>query len=199
MRLGCQLAGCGTRTPLWWSATARGRSSRPVIRAAAMVREIEASPLPDGVFKRAAPPPFKSGTIVAIARRLAVRYAIEADGLRFYRVQLVDPQRRAAGRTQPPELSAGRAGVPDPRTRIWPRARSLIRGGLEIWQAPARSPASVAVAVRRARSCLHDGHGDISRVACGPWRASRFAPVGRGRRDGTSRVRLASNLDAIRP
>jgi len=61
------------------------------VRAAAMVREIEANPQPDGVFKRAAPPPFKTGTIVAIARRLAVRYAIDADGLRFYRVQIVDP------------------------------------------------------------------------------------------------------------
>ena len=42
------------------------------VRAAAMVREIEANPQPDGVFKRAAPPPFKAGTIVAIARRLTV-------------------------------------------------------------------------------------------------------------------------------
>jgi hypothetical protein len=61
------------------------------IRAAAMVREIEANPQPDGVFKRAAPPPFKTGTIVAIARRLAVRYAVDAEGLRFYRVQIIDP------------------------------------------------------------------------------------------------------------
>jgi hypothetical protein len=61
------------------------------VRAAAMVGEIEANPQPDGVFKRAAPPPFKTGTIVAIARRLAGRYAIDADGLRFYRVQIVDP------------------------------------------------------------------------------------------------------------
>ncbi len=61
------------------------------IRAAAMVREIEANPLPDGVFKRTAPPPFKPGTVVAIARGLAVRYAIDSGGLRFYRVQLVDP------------------------------------------------------------------------------------------------------------
>lgn len=61
------------------------------IRAAAIVREIEANPEPDGVFKRAAPPPFKAGTIVAIAHRLAVRYALDAGGLRFYRVQIVDP------------------------------------------------------------------------------------------------------------
>jgi hypothetical protein len=61
------------------------------VRAAAMVREIEANPQPDGVFKRVAPPPFKAGTIVAIARRLAVRYAIDTGGLRFYRVQVVDP------------------------------------------------------------------------------------------------------------
>jgi hypothetical protein len=61
------------------------------VRAAAMVREIEASPEPDGVFKRAAPPPFKAGTIVAVARGLAVRYAIDPDGLRFYRIQVVDP------------------------------------------------------------------------------------------------------------
>lgn len=59
-------------------------------RAGAMVREIEASPQPDGVFKRPAPPPFKAGTIVAISRGLAMRYAVEPDGLRFYRVQLVD-------------------------------------------------------------------------------------------------------------
>ena len=56
-----------------------------------MVREIEASPQPDGVFKRAAPPPFKVGTVVASSRGLAVRYAIDSGGLRFYRVQLVDP------------------------------------------------------------------------------------------------------------
>jgi hypothetical protein len=60
------------------------------IRAAAMVREIEANPQPDGVFKRAAPPPFKAGTIVAIARGLAMRYAIDSGGLRFYRVQIID-------------------------------------------------------------------------------------------------------------
>ncbi len=55
-----------------------------------MVREIEASPEPDGVFKRPAPPPFKAGTIVAIARGLAVRYAIDSGGVRFYRIQIVD-------------------------------------------------------------------------------------------------------------
>jgi hypothetical protein len=54
-----------------------------------MVREIEASPEPDGVFKRPAPAPFKAGTIVAIARGLAVRYAIDSGGVRFYRVQIV--------------------------------------------------------------------------------------------------------------
>ena len=64
---------------------------RPLrLRAAAMVREIEANPAPDGVFKRVAPPPFKAGTIVAIARGLAVRHAIDSDGLRFYRVQPVE-------------------------------------------------------------------------------------------------------------
>jgi len=68
----------------------RARPRELRVRAAAMVREIETDPQPDGVFKRAAPPPFKTGTIVAIARRLAVRYAIDADGLRFYRVQIVD-------------------------------------------------------------------------------------------------------------
>jgi len=56
-----------------------------------MVREIEANPQPDGVFKRVAPPPFKAGTVVAIARGLAVRYAIDSGGLRFYRVQVVAP------------------------------------------------------------------------------------------------------------
>ena len=60
------------------------------VRASRMVREIEANPQPDGVFKRAAPPPFKTGTIVAISRGLAVRYAIDSGGLRFYRVQIVD-------------------------------------------------------------------------------------------------------------
>ena len=61
------------------------------VRAAAMVREVEASPQPDGVFKRVAPAPFKAGTVVAIAHGLAVRYAIEPDGLRFHRVQRVIP------------------------------------------------------------------------------------------------------------
>lgn len=60
------------------------------LHAAVMVREIEANPEPDGVFERAAPPPFKAGTVVAISRGLAVRYAIDAGGLRFYRVQLID-------------------------------------------------------------------------------------------------------------
>jgi hypothetical protein len=60
------------------------------LRAAAMVREIEANPEPDGFFKRAAPPPFKAGTIVAISRGLAVRYAIKSGELRFYRVQIAD-------------------------------------------------------------------------------------------------------------
>lgn len=55
-----------------------------------MVREIEANPEPDGVFKRVAPPPFKPGTIVAISRGLAVRYAMDRGDLRFYRVQRVD-------------------------------------------------------------------------------------------------------------
>ena len=61
------------------------------MRAAGIIREIEANPQPDGVFKRAAPPPFKTGTIVAVARGLAVRYAIESGGLRFYRVQVIVP------------------------------------------------------------------------------------------------------------
>jgi hypothetical protein len=56
-----------------------------------MVREIEANPRPDGIFKRVAPAPFKAGTIVAMAYGLAVRYAIDADGLRFYRVLRVGP------------------------------------------------------------------------------------------------------------
>jgi hypothetical protein len=72
-------------------ADLRARSKELRVRAAAMVREIEANPHPDGVFRRVAPPPFKTGTVVAIARRLAVRYAIDSDGLRFYRVQVVDP------------------------------------------------------------------------------------------------------------
>jgi hypothetical protein len=52
-----------------------------------MVREIEASPEPDGVVKRKAPPPFKGGTITATSGGLAIRYAIDAVGVRFYRVQ----------------------------------------------------------------------------------------------------------------
>lgn len=60
------------------------------LRALAIVREIEASPEPDGVFKREAPLPFKPGTIVAVSGGLAVRYASDAGGLRFYRVQVVD-------------------------------------------------------------------------------------------------------------
>jgi hypothetical protein len=60
------------------------------LRAAAMVRELEASPEPDGVFKRLAPAPFKAGTIVAVAHGLAIRYAIGGDGLRFYRVQVLN-------------------------------------------------------------------------------------------------------------
>jgi hypothetical protein len=69
----------------------RALSARQRLRAAAMVREIEASPQPDGDFKRMAPPPFKAGTIVAVSRGLAVRYAIDSDGLRFYRVQILSP------------------------------------------------------------------------------------------------------------
>jgi hypothetical protein len=60
-------------------------------RVAAMVREIEASPEPDGVFKRLAPAPFRAGTLVAVASGLAIRYTIDRDGLRFYRVQRLDP------------------------------------------------------------------------------------------------------------
>jgi hypothetical protein len=60
-------------------------------RAAAIVREIEANPEPDGVFKRPGPAPFRAGTIVAVASGLAIRYAIDRDGLRFYRVQRLDP------------------------------------------------------------------------------------------------------------
>jgi hypothetical protein len=61
------------------------------VRATAMVREIETNPQPDGVFKRVAPLPFKAGTVVAMAHGLAVRYAIEPDGLRFHRVLRVGP------------------------------------------------------------------------------------------------------------
>jgi hypothetical protein len=59
-------------------------------RAAAIVREIEANPEPDGIFKRSAPAPFKAGTIVGVASGLAIRYAIDSNGLRFYRVQRLD-------------------------------------------------------------------------------------------------------------
>jgi hypothetical protein len=57
---------------------------------AAIVRDIERNPEPDGIYKRALPPPFKPGTISAVAHGLSVRYSIEVDGLRFYRVQIVD-------------------------------------------------------------------------------------------------------------
>lgn len=59
-------------------------------RVAAIVRSIEADPQADGAHKRPAPSPFKSGTFVAIYSGLAVRYALEAEGLRFYRVQRVE-------------------------------------------------------------------------------------------------------------
>ena len=58
-------------------------------RVVAIVRTIEAAPQPDGQHKRPAPPPFKAGTFVAVYSRLAVRYAIDADGIRFYRVQRI--------------------------------------------------------------------------------------------------------------
>jgi len=45
-----------------------------------MVREIEASPNADGIFKRTAPAPFRAGTIVALGRGIAIRNAIDADG-----------------------------------------------------------------------------------------------------------------------
>lgn len=60
------------------------------MHVAAIVRDIERAPEPDGVDKRALPPPFKPGTIAAVAYGLSVRYSIEGDGLRFYRVQVVD-------------------------------------------------------------------------------------------------------------
>ena len=59
-------------------------------RVAEIVRDIERSPEPDGIYKRAFPPPFRPGTIVATAHGLAVRYSLEPDGLHFYRVQIVD-------------------------------------------------------------------------------------------------------------
>jgi len=55
-----------------------------------MVREIESNPQPDGIFKRPAPLPFKAGTVVAVAGGLAIRYAVDTGGLRFYRVQSLD-------------------------------------------------------------------------------------------------------------
>ena len=57
---------------------------------AAIVRDVECNPAPDGSYKRSLPPPFKPGTIAAFAHSLSVRYSIEADGLHFYRVQIVD-------------------------------------------------------------------------------------------------------------
>jgi hypothetical protein len=57
---------------------------------AAMVRDIERNPEPDGIYKRALPPPFRPGTIAAVSHGLSVRYSIEAEGLCFYRVQVVD-------------------------------------------------------------------------------------------------------------
>jgi hypothetical protein len=70
-------------------ADLRALPKRLRVRAAAMVREIEASPDPDGFFKRRAPAPFKAGTIIAVAQGIAIRYAIDHDGLRFYRVQVI--------------------------------------------------------------------------------------------------------------
>ena len=60
-------------------------------QVASIVRDIERNLEPDGIFKRALPPPFKPGTIVAVANGPSVRYSIEAEGLRLYRVQVVDP------------------------------------------------------------------------------------------------------------
>jgi hypothetical protein len=73
-----------------WLSDMRVLSKEQRARVASVVRTIEADPHPDGEHKRAAPSPFKSGTLVAIYVGLAVRYAIEADGLRFYRVQRVE-------------------------------------------------------------------------------------------------------------
>ena len=73
-----------------WLSDMRALTKEQRARVASIVRAIEANPHPDGVHKRPAPSPFKSGTVVAIYARLAVRYAIEVDGLRFYRVQRVD-------------------------------------------------------------------------------------------------------------
>jgi hypothetical protein len=56
----------------------------------AIVRDIERDPEPDGIYKRLLPPPFKPGTIAAVAHGLAIRYSIEPAGLHFYRVQIVD-------------------------------------------------------------------------------------------------------------
>ncbi len=75
--------------PIWLSDM-RALTKSERARVAAIVRAIEADPQPDGVQKRAAPSPFKTGTFVAIYSGLAVRYAIEAEALRFYRVQRVE-------------------------------------------------------------------------------------------------------------
>lgn len=53
-------------------ADLRALSRQLRVRAAGMVREIEASPEPDGVFKRHAPAPFKAGTTSLLRRVLRV-------------------------------------------------------------------------------------------------------------------------------
>ena len=72
-------------------ADLRALPKRHRLRAAIMVREIETNPEPDGLYKRPAPAPFKAGTIIAVAHGLAIRYAIDRHGIRFYRVQVIAP------------------------------------------------------------------------------------------------------------
>lgn len=73
-----------------WLPDMRGLTKDERKRVAAIVRSVEADPQPDGVHKRPAPSPFRAGTLVAMYSGLAVRYVIEGEGLRFYRVQRVE-------------------------------------------------------------------------------------------------------------
>lgn len=73
-----------------WLPDMRALTKSERARVAVIVRAIEADPQPDEAHKRPAPSPFKAGTFVAIYSGLAVRYAIEAAALRFYRVQRVE-------------------------------------------------------------------------------------------------------------
>lgn len=66
------------------------RDFSPALRAEARetLQWLRRNPEPDGVTRRAAPPPFKPDTLIAIRGRLAIRYKRDALGLVFIRIQV---------------------------------------------------------------------------------------------------------------